>query len=52
MGMEQFVIHNIVAVVREALILGPLAAFVWWWRRRAEAEPERSASRKQVRSSD
>ena len=32
MGMEQFVIHNVLAIIREAIILGPVAALVWWRR--------------------
>ena len=32
MGMEQFVLHNLLAIIRETLILGPVAALVWWRR--------------------
>lgn len=35
LGMEPFVIHNAFAIIREVLILGPLAVFVWLWRRPA-----------------
>ena len=27
--------HNLLAVVREVLIVGPAVAAVWWWRHRA-----------------
>lgn len=33
LGMEQFVIHNVFAIIREVLILGPLAVLVWLWRK-------------------
>lgn len=31
--LDGFVLHNVVAVVREAAILGPIAVLAWWWRR-------------------
>ena len=37
LGMEQFVIHNVFAVVRELLILGPVLALAWWKRARTES---------------
>jgi inner membrane protein len=30
LGIEQFVVHNVFAVAREVLVLGPVAAVVWW----------------------
>jgi inner membrane protein len=33
MGMEQFVLHNVFAIVRELLILGPIATVAWMYRR-------------------
>jgi membrane-bound metal-dependent hydrolase YbcI (DUF457 family) len=38
MGFEQFVVHNVVAVVRELALLGPIAAAVWVWKRRVNLE--------------
>lgn len=32
---EEFVWGNLRSVVREVAILGPLAAFSWWWRTRS-----------------
>jgi hypothetical protein len=34
MGFEPFVLHNLLAIVREVLILGPVAGLVWIYRRR------------------
>lgn len=28
-----FVVHTLTAVARELVIIGPVTAFVWWWRR-------------------
>jgi len=37
-----FIAHNLSAVVREVLILGPLALGAWWLRRRASTATERA----------
>jgi membrane-bound metal-dependent hydrolase YbcI (DUF457 family) len=37
-----FVAHNVAAVAREVVLLGPLAVAAWWWQRlRARRLPER-----------
>jgi hypothetical protein len=45
MGFEQFVLHNVVAVVRELALLGPIAAAVWWWRGRRAGSSQKLEAR-------
>jgi inner membrane protein len=35
--LSGFIARNFLAMLREAAILGPFTAGVWWWRRRARA---------------
>jgi hypothetical protein len=31
-----FVMHNVIAVLREVAILAPITALLWWWRQRRD----------------
>jgi membrane-bound metal-dependent hydrolase YbcI (DUF457 family) len=35
--MAGFVAHNLWAVAREILLLGPMVALLWWWRQRSQS---------------
>jgi hypothetical protein len=38
--LDNFWLHNLWAVVSEILMLGPVAGFAWWWRRRIAVKPD------------
>lgn len=42
-----FVSYTVTAVAREVVLLGPIVALTWWWRRKAQIAPGRPGGRQE-----